>query len=263
MNIIYLRVSTNEDRQDLEQQLKAILSKYKLKEYKVLMDEGSAYDQAKIGKRTDFLKLIEILFDAENISIKDLYLRNFEKSNHKVYVWDYSRIMRNLELNVQFYLLAMHFNVSIISHKDNQLFEIKEEDVELDLSKRFLSLMNYMILSFSAEAYSRDTSKNINRSFIKETSSSTYGIYLGSLKPIENWAEHWSSTLVDLKGKERNRLTPQGKLTLLLSEFQEFLAYVGKLLSGSCMRGEVIEIVKREKGIKLSHSWFSKHFKGK
>ena len=48
MNIIYLRISTNEKRQDLDQQLKAILEKHQLKDYIVYKDEASAYQLDKI-----------------------------------------------------------------------------------------------------------------------------------------------------------------------------------------------------------------------
>lgn len=260
MNIIYLRVSTNEDRQDLEQQKKAIIEKYGLKDYKVYMDEGSAYNQDKIKQRKDFLEIMELLFNASKTSIMDTYLNNYTKTNHVVYVWNYSRIMRHLEYNVLFYILAIQFNVTIISHSDNQLFDIKEGVTNLELSKRFLSLMNYAILSYSAEAYSNDTSKNISKSFIKGKGSSIYGVYLGSFKPGNNWKDYYSDTYTDLKGKERKRITPKGELSLLLTEYEELEKYVRKLLRNK-LRGEVIDIIAKERGIMLSPAWLSRHFK--
>ena len=76
MNIVFLRVSKeDEKKQDPEQQLKKIIEKYKLKDYKVVMERGSAWDLKKINKRHEFIKILKVCFDADKFTIEDLYLQ--------------------------------------------------------------------------------------------------------------------------------------------------------------------------------------------
>ena len=258
MNIIYLRVSTNEDRQDLEQQKKAIIEKYELKDFKVLMDEGSAYDQSKINKRTDFLELLNICFDADKVTVKDLFVNEYATKEINLFVWDYSRIMRNIENNLLFYLLLLKHKVNIHSWKDNAMIELKE-GIEPTPSQRLMSILNYLLLSYSAEMYSKDTSTNITRASDGE-GYSVYGIKWGTYIANDNWKEFWSAKLVNNKGKEMDRITSNNRLRVTKEEDIKFKAYIKRQLQSN-MRKDVIDIVKERKGIILTHKFISTNFR--
>lgn len=255
MNIIYLRVSTNETEQDLKSQLNAIISKYNLTKYVVFKDEGSAYNQAKIGKRTDFIRLLETLFNSENITIKDLFLQTFETRTYEInlYVWDYSRIMRNIEMNLLFYLLTSKFHVNIISWKDNVMIDTSNQ--EITTSNRLMSILNYLLLSYSAEMYSSDISKNVSKSV--DNGYSIYGMKWGTYQANENWMDYWSKEVVNNKGQVFDRVTKNNHLRVTKEEDMKFKTYIKRLLGYGNMRKEVIEIVKERKGIVLTHKFLS------
>jgi DNA invertase Pin-like site-specific DNA recombinase len=240
MNIIYLRVSTNEDRQDLNQQKEAIIKKFNLEKYVVMMDEGSAFNQEKIDKRVDFLKLLDTCFNATDTPLKALYLPNFERKEHiNLYVWDYSRIMRNIESNVLFYLMCSKAGITIHSCKDSTM--INTDESQNTPTTRLMGILNYLLLSYSAEQYSLDISTNITRAFDGE-GYSKYGIKLGTYKPLSNWQDYWSNTFTNNKGEVLKRLTDNGRLRLTKEEDSEFLETVHRLYVKH--KGYYIPIVK-------------------
>lgn len=258
-NIIYLRVSTNEDRQDLDQQLKAIIDKFELKDYKVFKDEASAYKTDKFYKREQFLDMLELIFESKD-TIMDLFLNyRYKRKEIHVYVWDTSRIMRNMEMNLLFFICCKKFNIKIHSWKDEKIFN----EIEFTApNEKMIDFFNYMILSYGSEMQSYDTSKNIKRSFNKDTSSSVYGIKLGKgYKASTNWKEYWSETITNLKGKVLNRLTDQERLRLTPEEEEELKDYIRVALKNH-MRKEVIGLVQKNKGIILRNDYFTRNFKG-
>jgi len=162
MNILYIRVSTEEEsKQDPQQQIDAILDKFKLSEYKIYQERGSAYDLKKIHKRKEFFKILELCFDCNKTTIKDLFMSKILKRYINLYVWDYSRIIRNIELNILFSLLSDWFGVKIISYKDRSIMKDSETKTP---TEKMVKLMMNTISAFSAEEYSYTTGQNIRKS---------------------------------------------------------------------------------------------------
>lgn len=261
INIIYLRVSTNEKRQDLEQQFDYMLEKYQLKEFALLMDEASAYQIDKIQKREDFIILLDCLFDTSK-NIKDLFLTyRFPQDQISLYVWDLSRIMRNLELNMQFFLLSKHFNIKINSAKDDKIYNAAEFE---DPTNKLLELMTFSIDSYGAEKYSHDTALNIKRGYDKAKHGSTKGMAWGQgMSPNTNWQDHWSQEISNNKGESFSRLTDQGRLRMTINEINEVKAYITKLLKRGYMRIDIIKMVAENKGIIINQPYLTKNFAGK
>ncbi len=165
MNILYIRVSKeDEDKQDPQQQIDAIIEKYEITEYKIYMERGSAYDLSKIHKRHEFFKILELCFNSGKITINDLFLSKLEKKDIKLYVWDYARIIRNIELNILFSLLSEWFGVKIISYKDRSIIK---ESISKTPTEKMVKLMMNTISAFSAEEYSYTTSENIKKAVVK------------------------------------------------------------------------------------------------
>jgi len=162
MNILYIRVSTEEEsKQDPQQQIDAILDKFELSDYKVYQERGSAYDLKKIHRRQEFFKILELCFDCNETTVKDLFMSKIPKRDINLYVWDYSRIIRNIELNILFSLLSDWFGVKIISYKDRSIMKDSETKTP---TEKMVKLMMNTISAFSAEEYSYTTGQNIRKS---------------------------------------------------------------------------------------------------
>lgn len=263
MDIIYLRVSTNEDRQDLDQQLDAILDKFNLdrNKCKIMRDEASAYNIDKIHKRTDFLALLQLVFHARETSLMDVFLDNYKPLNEHIdiYVWDYSRIMRNIVKNLFFFLFAMEHNVRIHTYKDAGLFN---EEMANTLNGKALAIINNVFIGMQAQAYSETLSKDISRAYDKDTQSSAYGIaWSKGFTPNDNWRAHWSESITNNKEKVFPRLTDKGRLRMTADELKGFKKYVGKLLKQGYMRIDVIDMVAKNKGIHITQPYISRNFK--
>lgn len=158
--IIYIRVSKEEEgAQDPTQQRDAIIQKFDLKAPTVFQDRGSAYDLSKMGRRRAFLQLIACLFGANTTSVADLFQNKFLSTEVELYVWDYARIIRNIELNLLFSILCDLFNVKIISYKEG----IISKDVDEKPSEKFARYMMSSIHAFSSEDYSYHISQNIKK----------------------------------------------------------------------------------------------------
>jgi hypothetical protein len=171
MNIIYLRVSKeDESKQDPEQQLMEIKFKFKLSDYLVYEERGTAYDLNKIHKRQEFFKILRTCFDSDKVTIDDIFLKNIEKKEINIYVWDFARIIRNIELSIFFQLLSSWYDVKIYSYKDTSI--LKPVINETPTAKLTRIMMN-TISAFSSEEYSYTISTNVKKSFQK-ISNSTY-----------------------------------------------------------------------------------------
>ena len=257
MNYIYLRVSTDNTRQDLDQQLKAIIDKFDLKDYVVFKDEGSAYQLEKIDKREDFFKLLELMFDASKTDIKALFRGDYEKRTITLYVWDSSRIMRNLELNVQFYLLAMLYGIRIHSYRE---MAIDEEVAKTTSGKLMLMVMN-SFNAFNAQSYSEKLSADISKAYDQDKKASTYNRKWGSnYTPLPGWEGFWSKTFKNNKGIEIDRVTKNGRLRMTGDEDTAFIKYILSLLNSLQDRLSVIDMVASERFITINQPFITKHF---
>lgn len=246
MNIIYLRVSKEDEaKQDPEQQLTEIIHKFKLKEYKVFEERGSAYDLNKIHKRKEFLKILNECFDAEKVTISDIFLNKIDKKSIHIYVWDYSRIIRNIELSLLFQLLANWNNVKIHSYKDNQI--LKEHGNETPTGKLTIIVMN-TISAFSGEEYSYTISTNVKKAFTKEKNStySKKGNKIGK-KFVDSMGNN-----LNFSARKENKMYEY--IVSLILDFEE--RKVG------CYYPLIIEQVKNKFGPVVSSAYLSKIKKG-
>lgn len=171
MNIIYLRVSKeDESKQDPEQQLIEIKHKFKLRDYTLYQERGTAYDLSKIHKRQEFFKILNLCFDSDKITIDDIFLSNLEQKEINIYVWDFARIIRNIELSIFFQLLASWNGVKIHSYKDSAILRQNSNETP---TARLTRIMMNTISAFSSEEYSYTISTNVKKAFTK-IKNSTY-----------------------------------------------------------------------------------------
>jgi len=163
INLCYFRVSKKgEKEQDLDHQITAVLNRFDIKNPIILKEKGSAYKLDNIKNRSEFLKLLDICFDADNMTIKDLYLQKYKKKTINIYLWDLNRIMRNLKFNMLFSILSSIHDVRIFSFSDREINgNSQESDTE------FITLLLAMLSAKKAQDYSDDISKNIKKSFTK------------------------------------------------------------------------------------------------
>lgn len=162
MKIFYSRVSKEEEgRQDQEAHKTATLKKFNLKESDIIIYEerGSAYDVSKFSKRKEFIALLTVLFEADKTTILDIFLGNYKEKEIELYVWDWHRIMRNIEFCLFFGLLCDWFNIRVYSCKQGIL---TKEEIEIPAMKfsRYIMLSAH---SFSGEEYSHTISTNIKK----------------------------------------------------------------------------------------------------
>ena len=161
MNIGYFRVSKEDETiQDLDLQIQKVKEKFNLKDLIVYKERGSAYDLEKIHKRTEFKRLLNFIFDSENVTIEDLFFNKIKiKEQINLYVWDYSRIIRNMELNILFSLLSDKFNIEIISYKQTAI----KKRIDETPTEKMLRMMMTTIQAFSSEEYSYNISTNVKK----------------------------------------------------------------------------------------------------
>lgn len=240
-NIIYLRVSKrDESQQDPEQQLKAIINHFNIKKYDLYQERGSAWDVKKVHHRHEFVKILRLIFDSDKTTIDDIYLGKFKKKEINIYVWDYARIIRNIELNLLFSLLCSWFTVKIYSFKDNSI--LKESEKETPTGKLTRIMMN-TISAFSAEEYSYTISENTKKAYAGK-GLSTYG---------KVWGKGFKGTT------DNPRITEAGFVQLTADEKKDLANYIRKKLK-THSRTKVIEIVKDKKKLIISHSYLSRNF---
>jgi len=89
IDICYFRVSKKgEKEQDLDHQIEVVLERFKLKNPLIFKEKGSAYKLDNIKNREEFLKILNICFNSNNITITDVFLQKYEKKNIRIFVWD-------------------------------------------------------------------------------------------------------------------------------------------------------------------------------
>ena len=241
MDIVFLRVSKEDEKeQDIEQQLPKIVEKYNLKDYKLYMERGSAWDLKKVHKREKFLEILEVCFDSKNTTIEDIYLGRVKKKKINLYVWDYARIMRNIELNLLFSMLSYWFDVKIYSWKDREI--IKSQGKETPTGRMARMMMN-TISAFSAEEYSYTISENTKKAYAGN-GFSTKG---------NQWGKGFKAT------DDNPNSSENGRVSLSEEELIAFHAYIKRNLK-TMSRAQVIERVKEKKKIVLIPSYLSRHF---
>lgn len=241
MNYIYLRVSKEEETlQDLDIQEVKLKEKYpELIDAITLKERGSAYDLKQFHKRTEFIELINTSIKAKDTSILDIFTTNYKPTDIIIGVWDYSRIMRNLELGLLSSILFKLFNVTIYSYKQGV---IKFEENEIPVT-RFTKYILASANSFEAESYSWNTSENIKKS-INKTSDIT----------MSNKGNKWGSQFRDTEGKNikldlKEIESLNRRIMWLIKKYEESKTYGYYPL--------IIEDIKREKGVLISKAYIT------
>lgn len=241
IDILYLRVSKEEEKkQDIEAQRKAVEDKFHLKNHITLEERGSAYDLDKISKRTEFLRLLEIIFNSKNTTIEDLYLNRIAKKDINLYVWDYHRIMRNFELNLLFGLLSDFFNIKIFSYKQGNIKK-KEEETPIDKFARYIF---YSINAFSSEDYSYHISENVKKTVRKKDGLT-----------ISNKGKKWGRKFKDLEG---NQITLEHKQILDLNNEIKRLERYYKKRKIQFYYANIIKKIAKTFNISISKAYISK-----
>lgn len=245
MNILYIRVSTEEEsKQDPQQQIDAILDKFELSNYQVFQERGSAYDLKKIHRRQEFFKILELCFDCNNTTIKDLFMSKLAKRDINLYVWDYSRIIRNIELNILFSLLSDWFGVKIISYKDRSI--MKDSDLKTPTEKMVKLMMN-TISAFSAEEYSYTTGQNIKKSVDRSNPESKV--------LLSKYGNKWGKSLRLLDGTISN-FTP-AYLEQIYSEIDaEIMKYYKRNMK--TYFNKIIKLIAEKYKVRITKPWLSK-----
>ena len=201
IKIIYLRVSKQDlkekktELQVLEDQLPPILKKFNLKESEclILKEKGSAYKIDQIWKRKEFLKILDMCFMANTVTIIDLFLGNYIKdSNLELYVFDSNRIMRNIEFGTMFNILRSLFGIKLFSVNQSNLNISPNETMGVKMSKYLMSTVD----SYLAEGYSKNISDH-TRKAVKIQNGVT----------MSNKGNIWGNKFTDLAGNKVS-LTP-------------------------------------------------------
>lgn len=245
MNIIYLRVSKQDlkgqngeektEQQVLEDQLPPILKKFNLKEEDcmILKEKGSAYDIDKIQNRTEFLEILNICFNASKTTISDLLLRNYEKQDINLYVFDSNRIMRNIEYGTLFTLLRYWFGINLFSVNQENLNVLESDTLGIKMSKYVMSSID----SYLAEGYSKNISDAVKKSYHKRQ-----GI------TISREGKKWGRYFTNLDGK---------KVQISPSKVLELKERIKELNKSYCQK-ETLERIEKEFKLRISISFMNK-----
>jgi DNA invertase Pin-like site-specific DNA recombinase len=251
-NFMLLRVSKEDETlQDLDIQETKLKEKYALfKDCVVYKERGSAYDLDKFDNRKEFIKILELTSNASKTSILDLFRKNYTKTNINLAVWDYSRLMRNLELGLLLSIIFKMFNVTIYSYKQGI---IKIEDDEIPVS-RFTKYILASANSFEAESYSWNISENVKKAIDKDAEFTRSNPSKDN--PLGNkWGGQFSNILPDgtkeiIKLSEQEERSLVRRIDFLIKKFDS----EGK----TRYYPEIIEDIRKSKGILLSASYISR-----
>jgi DNA invertase Pin-like site-specific DNA recombinase len=224
-DIVYLRVSKKDEKeQDIETQKIAIMERFKLSDPVILQERGTAFDLSKIKNRLEFIKLLNYCFDADKTTIKDLFLQNHTvKKNINIYIWDYNRIMRNIEFNLFFSLLCIFYEVTLNSYRDNNRIKVDKTDAD----SRMISILFDLLASKRAEDYSSDISKNTKKSFKKRLNSSY------SIKDKKKVGRHFKNRdgdIVNLSPKKEDLMVEKAISLITMYEKNTMKNYYPKLI---------------------------------
>lgn len=240
MNIAYFRVSKEDETiQDLDRQIDVVEHFFNVKFNKVYKERGSAYDLKKIQKRTEFFELIKDLF--HNYNIEYLFNGRYTKWEEiNLYIWDYDRIMRNIQLNTLFIVLCDLFNVTIYSYKDGKTIKKKDETP----SETFARYMLNSVHAFTGEQYSYTISTNTKKSVVKKNGVTA-----------SNKGKKWGRSFTTTKGK---------RIILSVEEAENIQKYIHDLISRYERRNAfgyyplIIKDVAQKYKIKISRSYLTK-----
>ena len=241
MDIGYFRVSKRDEKvQDLDNQIKAVKDKFDVPNLAILKERGSAYKVENITRREEFFKLLNILFDAENTTISDLFKGNITRKHHNLYVAAYDRISRKLEMSMFFQLLQMFYG--------NNTFSCKEGETPLKAEGRSAERLGPLIITSvlvqGGEAYSESISSNVKRSINIEK-----GI------TVSKEGKKWGRKFKDTKG---NNVPLSVKQITSLNRRIIFL-----LSSRGASQKAIIDDITRRYGVSISNAYISKLKNGK
>ena len=227
MKIVYLRVSNQE--LSYEDQLPEILNAFDLDKRKLTIFEEkvSAYSDSEQSKRTEFIKL------------KDLIDKGLVTD---VYVYSLERFERNIQRMLEFFFFCESRGCKMHSALQPYLNNLFPNTIDIQLSKNpiylFLKYLMALIYGFVAQNESFFTSVRTKKAIVKgEITKSTYG---------NKWGEKYR----DLEG---NRVELDIKTIESIRRRVKFL-YVNKKLKGSDI---AMDIEKRYK-VKISQSTISR-----
>ena len=255
MNIIYLRVSKeDESKQNPDQQLKEIIKKFELKDYTIYSERGSAYDLSKIKKRQKFIEILRLCFDSNTTTIEDVYLHNLPKKQVTLYVWDYSRIIRNIELNLFFSLLSYWCEVKIVSYKDKAI--LKESDNETP-TLRLTRIMMNTISAFSSEEYSHTISTNTKKAYKSGFSIGKNG------EKGNKWGRLFKGTSDNPENNENGNVSLPLEGISSLNRRILFLITQYSQNKTKCYYDLIVEDVRKKFKLDISKSYISKLKNGK
>lgn len=161
LDIVYLRVSTNDKGQEEKDQLPDIINSFSLIEKNCLIIEAkeSAYQESKQERRilnTIIRPLIE--------------LEEFENVNKSVYIWDLDRLYRNQERQIEFIMNINKNNCIVLSYRQKFLRQLKEAHNGIGKA-----MYNFMIevLAWQAEDESKKKADRLKKS-LKTKDNRTY-----------------------------------------------------------------------------------------
>jgi len=231
MNIVYLRVSKEDEQaQDLEAQLPPILSKFRIENYELITDRGSAYNTNKIKERKGFLELLDLI--TKQYTIKDLFIKDI-KQEINLYIFDYNRLFRSIEYGLLFSLICSILKVRVFSVNQEDLNSKENENIGEKIG-RYIRLAMY---SFLAEGYSKNISDHTKKAFSKHGFSS-----------YSKDGKHIGRKLKNNNGIDTNLSIQE---TMKLEE--EII-----LLTKTRTYKRVVEIIRDRHGLRISPAYISK-----
>ena len=242
INIGYFRVSKEDETlQDLDSQVEVIRDKFNIEFNKIFKERKSAYKVEKLKDRSEFLQMIDFIFKARQNNINSLFYGTFLHHDEEInlYIWDYHRIMRNIEFSLLFQILCDLFKINIYSYKQG-IMKLKDED-----STPAQKLVRYLLFStyaFSGEDYSYHTSQNIKKAIKRD----------GSITKSRD-GNKWGRALRRIDGS-----------VMPIDEVEQMRDRIIKLIKYYTNKGltqfysKIIRIIKKEFNIILSRSYISR-----
>lgn len=123
-------------------------------------DKGSAFVVENVKNRDSFLDLLRFIFRSDTLNVEDLFVGKYERGEkYELYLFNYNRIMRNLELNLLFQLLADLHDITIFSMAQPEI--TRKEGASL--IERFQHLLMCSVAAYTSESYSQDISDNTKK----------------------------------------------------------------------------------------------------
>jgi DNA invertase Pin-like site-specific DNA recombinase len=247
LNIGYFRVSKEEENgQDIDSQILKVKEFFNVDYDFLLKERGSAYDLNKIHKRTEFLRLISLMF--RNTSLEDVFTGNFKRKEINLYIYSYDRLMRNIRLNTLLMVLCDLFDVKIYSFRENKEIPLKkEEETPSETLGRYLHIA---IKSYSSEEYSNAISSHIKKVVVKKKDGTSR-----SAKDNKKWGRQFTDiegNNVSITEKEENGLRKRIIYLIIKFERMNFKNYYN----------DIIEDISRNRGISITKAYISKLKKG-